>query len=147
MRGPFARRCFDHPEMSVDSSISDTGHESVWCRSGHRAKSWYVVDRNEKKIAIGHLHSAPLIIDADMLGSLHIDKRFGIVPPPPTRSCKKGHSDAWKLQSDGCYKCEVCRREKYEENKEKIMARYVANRIKKGLPVNVRRKKGTKKNV
>ena len=132
MRGPFARRCFEHPTMSVDSSISDTGHESVWCRSGHRARSWYVVDKNEKKIAIGNINSAPVIVDSDMMSNLQIDARFTVVPPVPERPCKQGHEGAWKLQSDGCYKCETCRKLKYEANKEKIMARYVANRIKKG---------------
>jgi transposase-like protein len=107
-----------------------------------------VTDADGVKVAKGHLHSAPQILDADLLSKLSIDPLFrDIPPPPPTDACKHGHKD-WYL-SDGRYRCRPCKQSYYQKNKVKLAKRYKEKRAKllaeRGI-VPVKRKR-RKKNV
>lgn len=122
MKGPFTRNCAEiideESQVSclelVDSSISENGHESMWCKAGHHIKEWYVVDAEGNRIALAKLHSSPQILDVEMMIRLSIDPMFrSMRPPKPDRLCKRGHND-WYMNPDERYRCRQCKRERYE---------------------------------
>ena len=132
MRAPFTRRCKTHTQKEVTSSISETGHESIWCGEGHRVKEWYVMDADDVVLAIGYRDEAPKILDAEMLEKLNVDTKFLVVPPAPEDTCKRGHND-WYLNPDERYRCRSCKKEYYQRNKEKILNREAGRRRAAGV--------------
>ncbi len=123
MTGPFTRNCAELVDEKtqavclapVESSISESGHESMWCQEGHQIKEWYVLDAEGTQIALAKLNSSPQILDAEMMIKLSMDPLFSrtIRPPKPTHLCKRGHND-WYMNPDERYRCRQCKRERYE---------------------------------
>lgn len=159
MRGPFERRCAVQIKKDgatclapTTSSISEGGHESLWCSEGHVVKEWYVVDADGKQIALAKLHSAPTILDEEMLHKLSINPLFRkINPPPPDRLCVRGHKD-WYMNPDQKYRCRQCKREEYIRNRSKLKAAREAKRLQKVNDFQIasnsfHKKRGRAKNV
>lgn len=98
------------------------GHETLWCAEGHKTKKWYVVDADDKQIALASLGSSPQILDSELYYELSINPLFkGIAPEKPNRTCKYGHND-WYFSDH--YRCRACSAARYQKNKKKIKARY-----------------------
>lgn len=130
MRGPFTRVCDIHSE-EITSSISESGHETLWCGKGHRVKKWYVVDADGIKVALAHLNSSPQILDSDMLIRLSVDPVYNVVAPePPSKPCKRGHVDWYLLGDETRYRCRTCKQEYYQKNKAKLAKRYKDRRAR-----------------
>jgi hypothetical protein len=132
MRAPFNRRCSEvtaaGPCLSiVDGSISEAGHESLWCATGHNVKQWYVVDADGDVMAKAKLNSSPEILNEEMLLALRNDPLYCalVYKPPPTHPCKRGHSD-WYMNPDESYRCRQCKKMSYENHKTKCRDRYRA---------------------
>jgi len=146
MKGPFTRNCSEIVDelaqlsclAPVSSSISEIGHESMWCEMGHRIKEWYVLDSEGAKIALAKLHSSPQILDPEMMKRLSIDPMFrSIRPPQPDKLCKRGHNE-WYMDTDERYRCRQCKRERYERVR-RAKAKY-RKRGPKLDPVEVKRR-------
>ncbi len=123
MYGPFTRNCsvsLDEAGTAclapVNSSISESGHETMWCNRGHQIREWYVLDAQDKRIALAKLNTSPQILDLEMAMSLSIDPLYRSIrprAPKPDRPCKRGHND-WFMNPDERYRCRQCKRERYE---------------------------------
>ena len=157
MRGPFERCCAEVTDTNgteclsiTTSSISDKGHESLWCGNGHKVKEWYVIDADGKKIALANMHKSPQILDEDMMEKLSIDPMFRqMAPPKPDRMCIRGHND-WYMNPDERYRCRQCKRDSYLKNRLKLKAKRDAKKRGQGKPVAKKvfhKKRGRKKNV
>jgi hypothetical protein len=120
MRPPFYRACRKHRE-ELEDRTEGTGHEILWCERGkHRCRSWRVMDGNGDTLAIGFLNEAPHLISSD-LAKLEFPP-----PPPPEKFCGRGHFE-WNLETDGRYRCRICKRDRalklhYTKNATKRIA-------------------------
>lgn len=111
MKPPFYRACRKHKEELQDRTVG-TGHEVLWCPAssptrpkGHRCRSWLVLDGNGETLAVAFLNEAPTLVSSELSA---IDFP---VPEPPDRFCKRGHFE-WYLETDGRYRCRICKRER-----------------------------------
>lgn len=126
MKPPFYRACRKHREEIVDRTVG-TGHEVLWCTAGtperprgHRIRSWLVLDGAGETLAVAFLNEAPKLVSSDLAV---ID--FPI-PDPPEKFCKRGHFE-WYLETDGRYRCRICKRDrvlrKYYDDRKKDKAK------------------------
>ena len=155
MRGPFERRCAETPMggatcfCKVEGSISESGHESMWCAIGHSLKQWYIVDAEGEIMARARLNSAPEIINEEMLLALKNDPLYRalVCKQPPDHPCKRGHID-WLLTPDEVYRCRPCKNAYAEVHKNKARDRYRATEAyKTNQLARQARKKAKEKNV
>lgn len=124
MRPPFYRHCVKHEGAEVSNSIGPDKRETLWCAEGHQVSRWSVVDSSGKRLAIGHLHKSPQIIDPEMLQNLDENPLFSIkVWELPERLCQRGHSD-WYISVDDRYRCKQCKRDRDEASRARSRERY-----------------------
>jgi hypothetical protein len=153
MRGPFERRCAKATESVmcfalVEGSISESGHESLWCANGHSVGQWYVVDSEGNVMALAKLNSAPEILNDEMLLALIADPMYHAIirKPPPNHTCKRGHSN-WEAIPEGGYRCGKCRDASYESHKIRAREKYRSTPAYKSNQLAKKARKKEKKNV
>jgi hypothetical protein len=111
MRPPFYRACQKHKEELQDRTESTIGHEVLWCPrggfdgKGHRCRSWLVLDGDGETLAVAYLNEAPKLVSSDLA------KIDFPIPSPPEKLCKRKHFE-WYLETDGRYRCRICKRDR-----------------------------------
>lgn len=108
MRPPFLRMCRIHGE-ELKPRYTASGRESLWCpgrgHGSHKCKSWDVRDNEGEILAIGFLHTMPIILSPDLL---NIDIFDAPSKPVRKRKCPRGHT-MWEQTEDGAMECLICR--------------------------------------
>jgi hypothetical protein len=64
-----------------------------------------VLDGEGETLAVAYLNEAPKLVSSELA---KID--FPIAPPPE-KFCKRGHFE-WYLETDGRYRCRICKRDR-----------------------------------
>lgn len=112
MKGPYIRACRKHGHEVEDLTVVGSRKEILWCKEGHRVKSWDVKDSNGEVVSIAFMNEAPHHV-ADELANFDIRA----ILRPPEDFCAKGHFE-WMLEGTG-YRCRICRRETFLKKQER----------------------------